>query len=54
MQQNNEVKSTTNNTKLDLNEIYKVCENFGISKEIISLFAFFERRIRDEQNNPSS
>ncbi len=52
MHQENENISSTKNTKLDLHVIYMNCEKYGISKEIISLFALFERRIRSEQNNP--
>ncbi|MEC2076105.1 hypothetical protein [Metabacillus fastidiosus] len=39
------------NQKLDINKIYQICENYGVSKEIISGFINLERKIQNEQNS---
>ncbi len=51
MQGKKENLDTAKNTKLDLKVIYDICEEYGISKEIISIFTLFERRIKNEQYN---
>lgn len=51
MNAKNEISSIPKKTKLELNAIYDICEDHGISKELISLFTLYERRIWNEQDN---
>lgn len=50
MHAKNEISSKSKNIKLILKVIYDIYEKYGISKEVISLFILFERRIWNEQN----
>lgn len=49
MDQNQESKDI-NSIELDLDKIYEECEQKGVSKEVISTFISFQRRIRDAKN----
>jgi len=52
MQGKKKTLGSAKNNELDLKVIYDICEIHGISKEVISMFTIFERRIRNEQDNP--
>lgn len=53
MNAKNEISSIPKKTKLELNAIYDIFEDHGISKELISLFTLYERRIRTPHNEIS-
>lgn len=46
----NQKSTDINFIKLDLNKIYEKCEQKGVSKEVISTFISFQRRLQDAKN----